>query len=145
MDFHRDIFCSVFASIEMFAANSLSSGRTFRREEEERVRRKRRGRVLWRQIRIRPSLPSFRRAGAIDIVRQKGNCQLGSRDLGVVLINNRKFRIYCKKRYYQMIRDGCSTALYTADTVDKVDTFDTVFTIQTTLCYLNSSLFAYLL
>ena len=77
----------------MFAANSLSSGRTFRREEEERVRRKRRGRVLWRQIRIRPSQPSFRRAGAIDVVRQKGTCQLGSRYLGVVLIHNRKFRM----------------------------------------------------
>ena len=34
--------------------------------------------------------------GAIDVVRQKGTYQLGSRDLGVVLIRNRKFKIYFK-------------------------------------------------
>ena len=136
MDFHRAIFGSVFASIEMFAANSLSSGRTFRREEEERVRRKPRGRVLWRQIRIRPSLPSFGRAGAIDV---KGNLPIGfKRFFRVVLIHKRKFGIHCKKN---TIIDGCSTALYTADTVDTVDTLNTVYSIQTTLCYLNSSLY----
>ena len=60
------------------------------------------------------------------------------REVGAMEGNIRGIVIYFKKN---TIRDGCSTALYTADTVD---TFDTVYTIQPTLCYLNNSLYAYI-